>query len=250
MSKTLYHYTDISALASMFQEDGICLRMTNTNCLNDKEELITGFNLLQSIYPKNRLMNKDGSELQNEYVVSLSKAEECLPIWTTYGNNGNGVAIGFNEERLTKWLEEHAYPHDYCIYDQTLFRSKLDEEIPQYYSGKRLSGSFSKVYAQVSHDSLVCLLLKNPAFCYEEEFRIAKYVDPRYPDKDQIIKFRERNGILVPFIELKLPYDLLDCIMLGPTNNYNTNKVTVNLLLTYRGLGNIKIKCSSIPYRG
>lgn len=248
--KILYHYTDVGALASMCQEDGICLRMTNTNCLNDKEELIIGYDLLHHIYPENRLENKDGSELHSEYVVSLSKAKDCLPMWTTYGNNGNGVAIGFNEERLTKWLEEHAFPHDYCIYDKSLFRSKLDEEIPPYYWDKdKQLGPLAKIYAQVSHDSLVCLLLKNPAFCYEEEFRIAKYVDPRYPSKNQNIKFRDRNGILVPFIELKLPYNLLECVMLGPTNNYSTNQVTVDLLLKCKGVGNVKVKHSSIPYR-
>lgn len=82
-SMILYHHTDIEALASMCTDNGFCFRMTNARFLNDKDEYLAGYEIIQNVYPEvlRHLRDKTG-ESENHYVVSLSNVYDSLPCGT------------------------------------------------------------------------------------------------------------------------------------------------------------------------
>lgn len=45
------------------------------------------------------------NEIRDSYVLSLSKLEDSLTAWRAYGENGKGVAIGFDKALLTSFCK-------------------------------------------------------------------------------------------------------------------------------------------------
>ena len=48
---------------------------------------------------------------QTFYAFSLSEHADSLPMWVAYGNNGQGVAIGFDTEEFARAAAEYPYCH-------------------------------------------------------------------------------------------------------------------------------------------
>lgn len=48
---------------------------------------------------------------QTFYAFSLSEHADSLPMWVAYGNNGQGVAIGFDTEEFARAAAEYPYYH-------------------------------------------------------------------------------------------------------------------------------------------
>lgn len=249
----LCHYTDISALASMCVEDGLIFRMTNSRFLNDKDEYIAGYEIIEKSFPDElkNLRDKKG-ESRNHYVISLSNAYNSLPMWNTYGRNGNGIAIEFDKVKLFEWLEEKGYPYGFCKYDEEQFKKQFKDEVtPEYLKDKnKKRKNHISEYADISWSSFKCLLYKNPAFEYEQELRFSKFVYPYESEHKNTskIKFRERNNKLIPYIEEKIPYNLVSRIILGPSNGNDLNMISLEILRK-----RFKIICdieqSKLPFR-
>lgn len=252
-SMILYHYTDIEALASMCTDNGFCFRMTNARFLNDKDEYLAGYEIIQNVYPEvlRHVRDKTG-ESENHYVVSLSDTFDSLPMWNTYGKKGNGVAIGLDKVKLCEWLEEKGFPYGLCKYNEELFKTRFKEESTPRYLIEKAKESYDNFgdYVGISWSSFKCLLYKNPAFEYEKEFRFSEFVYPQTSGYENIpnIKFRERNNLLIPYIEEVIPYRLISSILLGPSNGNDLNMLSLDILRKrYRIRCNIKQ--SELPYR-
>ena len=92
-----------------------------------------------------------------------------------------------------------------------------------------------------------CLGAKNIAYQNEQERRCVVYVkDPRY------VKHKVKNGIIVPFVEVRIPKDALKEVIIGPTNTSQIARQSVIHFLTMNGydLDKVKVTLSKIPYRG
>ncbi|RKN83484.1 DUF2971 domain-containing protein [Ulvibacterium marinum] len=217
----------------------------------------------------------------DRYVTCFSRNGDLLSQWRSYGNNGKGVAIGFCpfhiEESIYDWVD--------CMnimYNELEQIEVLEEYIKislDYFNGyKELLDWEGFDYDYLVADTLIYFLeaiianFKHPSFREEEEFRIEYRFDGNInKQKKKILYFRNSNNLIVPYIKLisrfkkerkkginnskvmkhtennlKLP---IKEIILGPSLDFELNKIGLGKLLLKTGYEHIEIKDSKIPYR-
>lgn len=251
--RSLYHYTDMNALVNIINNDQIVLWATNCLFLNDSNEIIEGTKSIE------RILNKTISPdfFDNFYITSFSNIPDQLNMWGMYASNGNGCAIGFDYNILLKSYDAIMK----CIYGEKNIDNTLSSflelcnngSISQITNTQDNKNTFEKTLNQI-RDNLTnitvissCLAAKHEAFINEQETRcIVKCLD------NKLIKFRAKNGILIPFLEIMIPKEALTSITIGPTNKSALAIQSIRYFLTKRGydLNQVKLITSKIPYRG
>lgn len=184
----IYHYTSIEVLFKILDQVYVdksnpddwnlfvTLRATHASFLNDLSE----GQLLPNV------LKKIGVDLSNlyvadllkgyPYVISFSKNADSLSMWRTYGREGSGVAIGFDEFELHNIKNVHGTEffsnNDCdCIY---LNETHLSELIQQEELWKKYSENPQNLIPleKLLHSSLK---YKHKAFASEEEYRLYTY---------------------------------------------------------------------------
>ena len=156
---------------------------------------------------------------QTFYAFSLSEHADSLPMWVAYGNNGQGVAIGFDTEEFARAAAE--YP--YCHFLKMAYRTGgefaemfSDEDMARAYEAirPREDGGCSVCYADYDflHDKYSHV--KNRYYAAEREWRLVFDDRPDLPKQ-----FRERNGLILPYYEIELPLKVIRHFVIGPCTN-------------------------------
>ena len=231
---TFYHYTTMKALDGIIRENPeegkeICLWATHNHCLNDTAELIPGAiiqeQLLSMIF-KNSKENENRKKvidrMKDLYILSLSQEKNSLPMWNAYADKGNGVAIGLKRQKSINFEDIVVK----CCY------GSISEYLER--QNKLLPILLSIYLPQI---------VKDEAFAYENEVRIVGYF------KDAPTKYRDKNGLKIPYKEIFFPKEQLESITLGPCISTNENEEILIDFLKSRGMQNVIIKKSKIPYR-
>lgn len=239
---TFYHYTTIDALINGIISEKpkkgreVCLRATHSRFVNDPEEIIKGARLFAQV-----IGQKDSSKLEDEhfkgiirmydnlFLISFSEDNDSLPLWNTYANRSTGVAIGL--ERIKSLSIKDIVVK--CIYGADAFKKRLKMYLD---SDKLKIGSYLLIYSFAQ-------LLKNEAFAYEKEIRLIGDFK-RVP-----IKFREKNGYIIPYKEIYFAKEQIKSITLGPCQNMDNAEYSLRQFLDSRGFNHVKINKSRIPYR-
>lgn len=86
-------------------------------------------------------------------------------------------------------------------------------------------------------------MLKDKAYDYEKEIRLIGDF------KDAPIKFREKNGYVIPYKEVYFAKEHIKTIKLGPCMNQGNAEFSLRHFLDSRGFEHVKIEKSEIPYR-
>lgn len=235
---SLYHYTTIEALVNgIIRENAlVCIRATHYKFLNDPSELHNGIifsaDLLSKIRPeksKKEYIELFYKRLSDVFMISFSRNPNSLPMWNTYGNQGNGVAIEF--QNLISTSETSLLLR--CWYDPNKEYEILEQNLPEELL-KRLT-----VPILISAP----LIFKNADYNYEKEVRfIGQFVN--LP-----VHYRVKNGYIIPFKEIYFSQDHIKSITLGPCVNQDGIKESLRSFLDNRGLDNVIIKESRTPYR-
>lgn len=286
----LYHYTTMSALFSMFSEldgpntrkrilkgitdndedktfsgyDGYILTLwaTHIQYMNDPTEFeffcrsFSEFAHTSMLGHKHSLLSpsKIESEIKSipevPYILSFSENRDDLSMWRGYGGNGCGVAIGFNAKKLQEYFAVydtsiHMEPVNYIT------QTELEDEIraekcsqitldKMEYNGRVITYKYfiHKFAAKV----------KDKSYADENEWRIYKHSsNPSW--------FRERNNVLYPYMEIRLPVSLIEEILIGPCIDRRLSQNSINLLLERQLNGGVPsdhfkpyINISDIPY--
>ncbi len=253
-SWTNFHYTDINALVNIIREDCIILRATNCLYLNDSNEIVEGIKAIQ------RIMKKaiNPASFRNYYLTSFSKVPDQLNMWGMYASNGNGCAIGLDHKILSK-----CYPlYIQCIYGELEIDKHLSSFLNLNRTGcithiginheeeqRKINDNIENIRNTLENNLIVssCLGSKNEAYKNEDEVRyVVNFKDSKY------IKFRTKNGIIIPYIEIRIPKEALRSIIIGPTNKSELSLQSIVHFLSINkySLNNIKLETSQIPYRG
>ena len=278
-AKILYHYTSVDALLGGIivknkPEPGkeICLWATNCRYMNDPEELNTGIQFANKIFNSFSDKSMKGNRKQKEkeeqlkdrtYITSFSSAVDCLPMWGMYGQNGHGLALGFDTAILKTDLILFK-----CLYATEKNEKWLKEEISKLMKAPGDLGKLLKeenILSKILDNSLNMLLVyillwtlsKNPAYAYEEEIRCMLIVEKEYNqetkgssvEKKEFIKYRLKNNLIVPYVELYLPKTALKEIWIGPTNDMELATKSLRTYLDHMGFNEVEIKQSKVPYR-
>lgn len=239
---TFYHYTTIDALINGIilekpkKGREVCLRATHSRFVNDPEEIIKGARLFAQV-----IGQKDSSKSEDEhfkgiirmydnlYMISFSEENDSLPMWNTYANRSNGISIGFKRVKSLS-IKDFVVK---CIYGTNVFTERLK----MYIDSKKLKiGGYLLLYCFAQ-------ILKDEAFAYENEIRLIGEF------KDVPIKYREKNGYIIPYKEIYFSKEQIKSITLGPCQNMDNAVYSLRQFLDDRGFDYVKINKSRIPYR-
>ena len=253
--KLVYYYTDIDALLNGIivdnptQDEEICLWATRCTHLNDKKELVEGIDKLKELISKVAI-NRLRKDTCKGHSLSFSRKRDSLPMWSMYGKNGTGVMLAFKTAALVNKYGDRFQP---CIYTGT----KYDTNVFNIMKYRKWGDEYSRATPDIKLKVIVCMcsqyimLLKNGAFEYEDECRVIGIGFPYLnSEKERQTFYRNKNSIITPYIKEYLPKTALQEIWLGPNNNPKLSKETLEEFLKSKGLSNVKVKTSKVPYRG
>lgn len=229
-----YHYTTIDALHSMISSSGVEFWATQSQFLNDRIEIQVGINKLANILPKNITRKKFENRYNSSVFVScFSLAKDSVPMWNTYAQAGNGIALGF---------EPHIPSTDDYRILKVIYESTEDESLWRKQT-IRLAETKSNFGTTQLLSSIVYLpmALKNNAFEYEQEIRMVC--------EQKEIYFRPRNGLLIPYKKFCIDIKHLKEIMIGPAIDADRQQFAIELLLRKYNIQGVNIARSSVPLR-
>lgn len=229
----IYHYTDLNAAISIAKNAEVWL--TDYRFLNDKEEFITGYEvLLEAIneyqdledeYPQGfmedvmksltsiRDENFQRLERNNIFVASFSNVPDLLGQWRNYGKYCLELDSEFFKNKEVDVLECHYLYDDGDVleYANTLIETHILPGLLEIWHK-------NKIFLTVELSSLIdiyALSFKHKAFDDESEVRFVLSCPP----DDERISFRARGDILIPYIRVSFERHLLKSIKIGPLNN-------------------------------
>lgn len=216
---------------------------------------------------------KENPQTDNFYVYqcSFSTKEDSLSLWNYYtkGDSIKGYNLCFNSKDL---------------YDKLQLTSDRDDgKVPAIWKGKvvykkkcqlkivnDICNKFYRYSEERNHDDceftidllinklmIVGVFFKKSCFKIEKEYRfvLALHVDPssgQYSVIKEEQKFYEKNGILIPYVDIKFEPNALIQVGISPTLDLSTTKNSI-YRATVKKFPQIKkkdaIKKSKIPVR-
>jgi hypothetical protein len=273
----IYHYTSIDGLEGIISEKKI--RATHISYLNDAREYVEIFlKSAHTFYNRQDRVEKEYKDIfsplfdltknwidndplttqhNDVYVCSLSEKKDDLNQWRGYAITG-GYQIGF----CFNYLQEAAKKSDNyfwlfpCIYedsDKTQIIERLFKEAVTKFDEK---GSDAKKIQSwfISTLRYIAPIFKDANFKDEKEWRL--FAEKSWNDPNR--RFRKRNGIFVPYIDIDLSLDgkiSLSEIVIGPgINNHHAMYSLSSFIRKKKEEGILeieddRIELSNVPYR-
>lgn len=265
----IYHYTDANALKSVLENKK--LWCSDIRYLNDHseykegEEKITNYfkdrchgnGAHKGLSPQNckKVIEHFSSYLSSSkdsytMICSFSTEGDLLSQWRGYCPNEGGYCLEYEVPYQEKF---HDSLHQ-CIYDDeektrqtgTLFRLAKKAILKGH---KREKGkAFRTTWSNIAR-------FKNSGFSEEKEHRIIAF---RNKESEEV-KFRTRNNLIIPYIEIDAKLHLLRSIWIGPCQNMELAEESLKSFLRHLARdpnhpfyinGVPEIKKSSTTYRG
>lgn len=274
----LYHYCDLNTFLAIIQTKTI--RLSDINTMNDFSEMHWGYDkFIEAVNAEFEKYEKEffdeldkffsGSQLiMHPAIACFSSDGDVLSQWRAYADDGKGVAIGFDGNKI----KDLATKIGKVIYDSNeqleFFKSLFQLTYPGWMAAQKDSSLLSEFQNFVVICSSDLCLLKNPAFSEEKEIRLVRMLAPSFEDgnwslldeggvsKDGIsqdpheIKFRSRDGGIVAYLDMSisgLGSDLIKEVVLGPKTK--NNGIEVSMALSANGFKDAEIKSSRATYR-
>lgn len=253
----------------------LTMRASNYAKQNDPTECKLFFNALlkkvkQYMQERNIVLSPENERLLREppygmnlFTVSFSEQEDDLTMWRGYGQNGDGISLGFDFSELpdppmaycicgikdydppkadTEILYKHNCPIQ-CKYvrpdEDFLDNDIIKKTVDNLMSTER--GLNDIAQGMLSFDKAP--KYKHYKYAQEKEYRIIR--------TSQDIKYQMKNDkLLKTYIEIKIAISCLKKIIVGPCQAYNSkmNAYMISNYLSKKGLS-IEVVESEIPYR-
>ena len=198
------------------------------------------------------------------YVIAFSKKGDSLPLWSMYGVDGKGVSLGFYENILR--IKRNKRIIDYKIELESkidvldvmyqnapnldeLRTNALERQYKQYLEEANKNNRRHLLSVQMEHLGIATIIvsphIKHPAYAFEEEKRLAIYKR----DEDKVLYKVNHKGNMISYIETPIPIKNLRSITIGPCVDFVSTKRVLEQQLDKRGIKNVEIRQSEIPYR-
>ncbi len=197
-----------------------------------------------------------------------------LSQWRGYGSDG-GYALQFNRERLEQKLSELKENTDfhYELFDAYYTaENELKEEVEKHAQSfvdafmEDLNSFAESIIPQRRYPNPLaklvggpleayidyCVYTKNEHFGEEKEVRLSTIHTNPPRGENTKVKYYNRNGLLVPYVETPKELNIVDCIdwiVVGPGPRIENRIKSVAQLIKNLNL-EIKIRPSSIPFTG
>lgn len=242
----VYQYTSVDALFNGIvrpQNDGsvdLCLLSTNCQYLNDANEIQYGKDVVDTLVfghlKGGREDYRNMVNLDHIYLSCFSTEVNYLPMWSMYGKEGRGIALGFDVHQLQD-DRRNLYR---CIYDFIEFRYEIQQAVMSSRKKENTTGNDPVVFSR--YISILHELIKHHCYDYEQEYRLIV-------DTDAKPKYRNSGGILVPYVENHFPAKALRTIIVGPRNDYELVVKSIKDWLQSIGIDSVNVVPSGLPFR-
>lgn len=252
MNEFVYHYTTLSAIPGILGRKCLCFWATHRAFLNDPQEGIFGRSILKDILPDFSYCNNFET-----FILSLSANINSIPMWTSYADGGKGVALKLSTKVLLDvrpainitpcFYGQEARLEAQKMVDMTklgIIDLRQDSNSPDNPINNKSKTEEIRSYTQMRMYINLLNSIKEEYYRYEEEFRIYNGAEP------DSVKFRERKGVLIPYIEMWFPKQALSEIIIGPANKEELTSASITQLLKYRNYNNVLVTKSEMQFRG
>lgn len=242
---TIYHYTNMNALLNIVRVDCIKLWATHYQYLNDRDEITKGIEIMRDYTEVKEEMFK------NIFILALSRSVDNITMWLNYSDVYNGCILGFkyNELEVVKipcsYGENKATMNFEARWNYIKSLGEMDlVDFSDFNLDSNITdpiGFFSKI---LHYEAIIGY--KDEAFEYENEIRIINLIR----DEDlKYTKYRTKNGVLIPYLELQFPKKVLSEIWIPNNEKTEMNKNSLQCMLNQNGYNGVEIKVSKTPYR-
>lgn len=270
-----FHYTDIHGLLGILGSSS--LRMCSYRTMNDSMELkwsirkkLDAIKKEVSVPLQYDFLTEIESSLNSvplhAYLTCFSSEKDLLSQWRAYGDDGKGVAIGFDLKAthfdhrapsIEPYQSDMLAGYFDVLYDSESLQVGINayiELFSKYIDILKQEPSKKKEFA----DQIAVYMLqgsvahKNPAFKEEKECRIINLTYQNYKGDfigvTSDIKFKASGKKLTSYFEYKFPKNIVTEIVLGPKAEIDEKELY--LFLEKNGYGDhIMITHSSASYR-
>lgn len=249
----IWHYTNGAGLLGILNEVQPHIFATDALYLNDTRELLIAVDhqvaQIKRSLPEGDVVAEHSvahlfklwlgdalehvSPPEGVYITSFCKNGDLLSQWRGYGS-GIGYALGVSRAEL----DDARGAGDRLI--------EVEYGQPDAGFLKHLQPTALQIGEQLRFDSdpAVVAALKDPSFAEEDELRLVARAGARK------VHFRSGPRGLIPFLKIDLPLECIKAVCLGPGLSDEPAVRAVKRLGVERGLPNLVVRTSSVPYRG
>ena len=263
----LFHYTDLEGVKGIFTSRTLWLsKFTATNDISEIKLAIEHFqgfaarkaralDSAEGVFLNKAAEQLEGFRRTNICLASFCEQHDLLSQWRSYGNDGRGIALGFNSARLLEVAKANGLRLLRCVYEpaehERISASLTDmllearRALPDG-GGDELVAAFNDVFLRVAP------VIKDHRFGEEREWRLVS--SPVGFDHPGIIAVLKGNQASVK-LTVKLTGDsegmsnMIPRITIGPTLDPHNVSDAIDVLSQRNGFHISAIGISEIPYR-
>ncbi len=285
----IYHYTSPSGLNGILQNH--TLRFTDRNYLNDYSEgryvmelcINSRFELgLPKEYRKHfkdhckKLYDNPTQRKRHVYQCSFSTDFDNLSLWNYYTKSDGikGYNVGFDANTLlNNLITNDSLPPKHqikifsgkVVYDQSKQKAiikKVVKDFAKVIDENKDDRSFCNITVEIMVEKIfqVGSFFKSPCFKNESEYRLLVFLVAIWDENNKDIKFMqlnrgastyEKNGLLIPYIDIEFNRSALSSISISPTLSFEEISGNIKNALKLHSYSDDKIKLekSKIPVR-
>lgn len=232
------------------------IRLNSMSYLNDSLEARIGHEMFKSIVecvskkiPKTVFDELCQASARNTFEASFTSNKDCLQMWSTYAQNGKGVCVGLNMEKLIQWdggkgrENTNTMVWAKCLYEtkdilQGINSQQLNTLKSVFENSSNKESDNATIRELIRRNLIVTTLhaflvalAKNKDYEYENESRLIILPNP-YNSSD--IKYRLRpDNILAPYIDVEIPLECIEEVWVGPNQNVKAVKESLERYLEH-----------------
>lgn len=276
----LWHFTALETLTAILHEEGWYLRFSDYRFLNDPlegkyyrdvfltvaEEMLKEHGISERLYsevqkaeiPVERpFYKKESNSMQTgeykTYIACFSSQNDSLPMWNYYAASSSGscgIEFGSVNDLQNCLKKENGLRNIKTlrvIYD----RKEQERCIRELLGHLSLQDDNENIPFLLQQFCIEAYLrFKQPACEYEQEIRLMCEVPEEREDKLPQRKFRNKNGLIIPYIDLFCSKKrCIKNVILGPLSSSKLSQIGVKDFLEYNKYnGNVLISEIKMRY--
>ena len=205
--ESLYHYTTVAVLFKLFTgiKDGcLIFHASSLDFMNDSAEYAASRRLCKD-YVDELLIEL---QIGIPFALCFSDSGDNIPMWSMYANGGKGICMKFNYSKLENYYREQKAKGKTIEFSQCRYQ-KISMEIEEpkpvdYPDVDRLATKIKEA-----------TFIKPDSFIHEREWRLTEWKSWASPYIQDFL-FKEVHNEICPYIEIPIPIDSLEDIILNP----------------------------------
>ena len=243
--KTVYYYCSVETLLNILRNNQIYA--SDPLKMNDRDELLWFTKTFSDIKGNDELANSIGynvsidkiaEQLKNEgqdnlFVTCFSELDDDLSQWRGYGDDGQGVAIGFD---INSFVDSYNFAYKY----EVIYGTPTPQENSEYFSDFIKNQTFKA-------EKEVRLMFEKQEWDYKLLLDCPRKWAISKPNFETEFRLTNNNRDIIEYAKINIPHEAIHRIRIGPKCLLHKNDIEqlVNKYLKYK----VKIVESDLSYK-